>query len=57
VPRALHAVRKYYFVQRDEGSPLTALRNVVAYPCRYSLLMIGNTNSREPPTGSHKVEQ
>jgi hypothetical protein len=57
VPRALHAVRKYYPVQRDEVSPLTALRNVVAYPCRHSLLRIGNMNAHEPPTSSHKGEQ
>src|SRR5229473_565707 len=51
--RALHAVRKYYLVQRDEVSPLTALRNVVAYPCRHSSLRIGNMNTHEPPTGGH----
>jgi hypothetical protein len=33
VPPALHAVGKYYPVRRDESSPLTALSNVVAYPC------------------------
>jgi hypothetical protein len=36
---------------------LTAPRNVVAYPCRPSLLRIGNMNAHEPPTGSHKGEQ
>jgi hypothetical protein len=50
-------VRKYYPVQRDEVSPLTVLRNVVAYPCRHSLLRIGNMNAHEPPTSSHKGEQ
>jgi hypothetical protein len=30
---ALHTVRKYYRVGRDDGSPLTGLSNVVAYPC------------------------
>jgi hypothetical protein len=48
VPLALYTVGKYYPVQRDEGSPLTVLRNVAAYPCRCF---------REPSTGSHKVEQ
>ena len=57
MPRALHAVRKYYLVQRDEVSPLTVLRNVVAYACRHSSLRIGNMNAREPPTSSHKGEQ
>jgi hypothetical protein len=32
-PRALHAVGKYYPARRGESSPLTALSNVVAYPC------------------------
>ena len=54
---ALHTVRKYYPVQRDEVSPLTALRNVVAYPGRHSLLRIGNMGAHEPPTGSHMGEQ
>jgi hypothetical protein len=57
VPLALHTVGKYYPAQRDEVLPLTALRNVVAYPCRHSSLRIGNMNAHEPPTGSHKGEQ
>ena len=59
-PRAiptLHTVRKSYCIRRDDVSFLTALRNVGAYPCRYSQSELGKMDPPGQSTSSDKVEQ